>query len=319
MMREIAVIVPSYNDESVLIGCLEALQQQTLREKIEIIVSLDGGKYLSENTASMADRIIHSEHKCPAAARNKGWQSSNAKYILFTDSDCRPKPDWVEEVVKHLEGGADGVKGAYSSGGTKIIQRLAQVEFEERYRLLVRFDTIDLVDTYSAGFRREALGAVAGFDESFPVPDHEDVDLSYRLAEKGMKLVFEPEARVAHIHQDRWSRYFKMKVSRGRWRMKVLKRFPGKARKDSYTPFCLKLQIILSAFLLPTAVFSLIIPFIGIYWIFLFIMTCIPLSTVSLRTDPAISLFIPIFALWRGAALLSGILWGIFAGRKAGK
>lgn len=318
-MRDIAVIIPSFNDESILKGCLEALNRQTYRERTEIIVSLDGGSPLTPEIASCADTVIHSEHNGPASARNRGWCSIEARYILFTDSDCRPSPDWVERLVKHLEEGADGVKGAYSSGGRKIIQRLAQIEFEERYKLLRKSDNIDLVDTYSAGFRREALELVGGFDESFPFPDHEDVDLSYRMDGKGLKLVFEPEALVAHTHRNSWLRYFRMKVSRGRWRMKVVRYFPEKMRTDSYTPLGLKLQIILAALLLPSAVLSFFFPFTIIALGIAFLASSLPLCTVSLKTDPTMAIFVPGFALWRGIALLSGMIWGIFGVRKAEK
>jgi len=136
---------------------------------------------------------------------------------------------------------------------------------------------------------------------------------------KGMKLVFESFALVEHVHRDTWYKYFRMKISRGRWRMKVIRRFPEKAGSDSYTPVCLKLQILLCSLLLPAIVLSFFHPVSIIYWIALYLWTSIPLFTVSLRTDQGMAFIIPLFALWRGAALLSGMLWGIFSRRKAEK
>jgi GT2 family glycosyltransferase len=204
------------------------------------------------------------------------------------------------------------VKGAYSHGGCRIIQRLAQVEFEERYSLLGSRTDIDLVDTYSAGYRREALERTGGFDQSFPFPDHEDVDLSYRLASMGCVMKFAPDARVGHRHRSSWRAYFGMKHGRGRWRTRILRRFPKKAGSDSYTPSCLRLQIVL-CLLLPPALALLAVSSVPLAaWSFLFLLSTAPLAYTALQHDPVLLPLIPLFSIWRGCALSSGLLRGIF-------
>ena len=47
--------------------------------------------------------------------------------------------------------------------------------------------------------RREALDEVGLFDENFPLYFN-DVDLCYRLRQAGWRIVFEPAAKVAHVH-----------------------------------------------------------------------------------------------------------------------
>lgn len=317
-----SVIIPSYNDSDKLIECLEALDCQTVRSSLEIVVSLDGGNPLPSRVQEKADLIVEGPHSGPASARNRGWRASSGECILFTDSDCVPAADWAEKLLNVLKEGADGVKGAYSNGGSLIIQRLAQIEFEERYRLLSKHGNIDLVDTYSAAFRRDALELTAGFDESFPMPDHEDVDLSYRMKAMGMNLSFEPDALVAHTHKDSWRAYFRMKVSRGKWRMKVLRKFPDKAGGGSYTPFAMKLQIIL-CMLLP---FIIILSLPGNFslapagvWAASIIISSIPLMLVAVRNEPYLVPILPLFVIWRGCALFSGMLLGIFTAGKAGE
>jgi GT2 family glycosyltransferase len=317
-----SVIIPSYNDSDQLIGCLEALDCQTVRSSLEIIVSLDGGDPLPPQVLEKADLIVEGPHSGPASARNRGWRASSGDYILFTDSDCVPAADWAEKLLNVLKEGADGAKGAYSSGGSLIIQRLAQIEFEERYRLLSKHGDIDLVDTYSAVFRREALERTEGFDESFSMPDHEDVDLSYRMKAMGMNLMFEPDALVAHTHRNSWGAYFRMKVSRGKWRMKVLRKFPEKSGGGSYTPFALKLQIIL-CMLLPFVFIPLLMgyhsftfTFVGV-WAVCIIISSIPLMMIAARNEPSLVPILPIFVIWRGCALFSGMMLGIFTAGKA--
>lgn len=319
-----SVIIPSYNDSDKLIRCIEALDCQTIRSSLEIIVSLDGGNPLPPRIQEKADMIVEGSHSGPASARNRGWRASSGDYILFTDSDCVPAADWAEKLLRVLDEGADGVKGAYSSGGSLIIQRLAQIEFEERYRLLSKQEDIDLVDTYSAAFRREALERTEGFDESFPMPDHEDVDLSYRMKSMNMKLMFEPDALVTHTHRDSWKSYFRMKVSRGKWRMKVLRKFPDKAGGGSYTPFSLKLQIIL-CMLLPFVFMPLLMGYYSFaftlvgMWAICIIISSVPLMMIGARNEPFLVPILPLFVTWRGCALFSGMLLGIFTAGKAVK
>ncbi len=317
--KNISVVIPSYNDARNLEKCLEALRRQTLRNELEIVVSLDGGDKLPSEVAERADRVLWGEHSGPAGARNRGWRASTGELVLFTDSDCIPYPDWAAQMVLVLGDGADAVKGVYSEGGTRIIQRLAQVEFDERYKLLKKHEIIDVIDTYSAGYRRSVLESMGGFDESFPFPDHEDIDLSCRMTGEGYELRFVPEAKVSHRHRETWRAYFRMKFSRGRWRMKVVKRYPRRAGTDTYTPRCMKLQIILCPLLVPVLLLlpAAVLPFA--LWGGLFILSTVPLALTAFRSDPQLVPLVPIFAFWRGSALFSGLLRGIFASEEVNK
>ena len=174
----------------------------------------------------MVDMVVNGPEAGPAAARNRGWRSTEVPLILFTDADCVPEPEWAERMIRGLRGKYHAVKGVYSRGGSSVIQRLAQVEFLERYRILSGRKSVFLADTYSAGFRREWLDKLDGFDENFPFPDHEDVDLSWRMVREGGIIGFLPDARVAHTHRSSWTGYFRLKLSRGKWRVMVLKEFP---------------------------------------------------------------------------------------------
>jgi GT2 family glycosyltransferase len=213
-------------------------------------------------------------------------------------------------MLEALEG-ADAAKGVYSRGGIAVIQRLAQVEFEERYAILRRGDSIDLIDTYSAAFRRNALEAVDGFDEAFPLPDHEDVDLSYRLAESGFRLVFAPRARVAHSHPSGWLDYARLKLSRGRWRVRVLRRFPSRSTGDGYTPVSMRLQIILAG-LLPAAVAaSFLRPAAIAAYLGAWLLTSASMAVHAARTDPGVLPLVPAFCLVRAFALACGLVGGV--------
>lgn len=314
-MAETAVVIPFMGDFASLLPTLEALQAQTIRNDLLVIVSIDGSEEPPLFIDELVELSLNGAHAGPATARNRGWRNtpSEVKYILFTDSDCIPEPEWAERLVEKLKSNFQAVKGVYSFGGKKLIQRLSQVEFEERYKLMSKAKQIFLADTYSAGFRKNWLEKLDGFNEDFPLPEHEDVDLSWRLVEFGGHIGFEPAAKVEHKHRDSWIAYFKTKFRRGKWRTMLIKSYPSRAVSDGYTPQTLKMQMFSSIPLVVSFLFIRTSIFIPISFLFLFILLCLPLFIVAGKKDKSVTPIIPFFALWRGIALFIGFVTGIFA------
>ena len=315
-MVEAAVVVPFRGNWEQLSPLLKALGSQTVHDKLQTILSVDGPWEPPDHIKGLVDVVVNGPEAGPAAARNRGWRKTEAPLILFTDADCVPEQEWAERMIRGLRGKYQAVKGVYSKGGTSVIQRLAQVEFLERYRILAGRKSVFLADTYSAGFRREWLEKLGGFDETFPFPDHEDVDLSWRMVREGGIIGFLPDARVAHTHRNSWIGYFRLKLSRGKWRIMVIKEFPAMAVSDGYTPQTMKLQMLLVPLVL---VSPLLIPFFALYSAVpavLFLLACIPLLLVAVREDPLLLPLVPVFAFWRGAALLAGAAAGYMGGRR---
>ena len=249
-----SVIIPVYNGESSIADCLEALlRQDYARSDYEVIVVDDGstdgtGDVISRYAGSRTPwiRNVKQTNQGPAAARNHGAQLAAGNFLLFTDSDCSPEPDWITQMVGPLlaDPGLAAVKGAYKTRQTSLAARFAQLEFEERYAKLESRADIDFVDSYSAAVRSDVFREIGGFDTSFPTANNEDVEFSYRMARFGHRMAFTPLAIVYHIHPNTLWKYFKAKFGRAYWRMAVYKSFPEKMGSDSYTPQSLKLQIL---------------------------------------------------------------------------
>ena len=93
----VSVIIPAYNVEKYVYDCLNSITSQTLTE-IEIIFINDGS---TDNTFAIAQefakfdsriKIINQSNAGQAAARNRGIEVAQGKYIGFVDSD-----DWVDK------------------------------------------------------------------------------------------------------------------------------------------------------------------------------------------------------------------------------
>lgn len=319
----VSVIVPAYNAARTIRMAIEALMGQDYpKDLFDVTVVDDGSK---DDTGDIVKRYpvryVRQENKGPATARNHGAMLAKGGIILFTDADCVPKADWVREMVKpFVDPKIAAVKGAYRTGQTGMMARFSQLEFEERFEMLRKAEFIDMVDTYSAGFRREIFESFGGFDTSFPEANNEDTELSYRMSNAGHNMVFNPDAIVSHLnHPDSIKRYARIKFWRGYWRIVVYKRFPGKAVKDTYTPQTLKLQILSFLLIAGSIPFAAATPAYGIYMLVLsagiFILLSIPFVLMVLRKDPLLAWLTPAFLLLRAGSIGSGALWGALKGR----
>jgi len=102
MSYKVSVIIPFYNEESYLENCLESVLNQTL-DNIEIICINDGS---TDNSADIVRqygdkvKLIVQDNKGQSAARNKGLEIAQGKYIGFLDADDWAEPDMYEKLYQ---------------------------------------------------------------------------------------------------------------------------------------------------------------------------------------------------------------------------
>ncbi len=325
--RSASVIIPMYNAHEDLGDLLEALANQS-SPPLEVILVDDGSTDGSmerartwvESHPDFPLRILSQENQGPAKARNYGAEESSGEILLFTDSDCLPDQGWVEGMVAPFEDpSVVGVQGVYRSQQPEVMARFAQLEIEDRYRRMKSRPTIDFIGTYSAAYRKSVFIEQGRFDDRFPIASGEDADFSYRLAAKGLKMVFQPEAVVYHRHPNTLPKYLSQKFWRAYWRNLLYRRHSSRILKDSYTPQALKFETVL-AILFPFSLIGLFLPspweFLPLAMLAAIIGFSLPFSLWVLGKDPVVGIVSPIviffrsfaFALGTGRGLLKG-LW----------
>ena len=306
-----SVVIPAYEEAQQIHRCVMALTEQSVcRSLYEIIVVDDGSR---DGTAAVAagagaDVVLERPHSGVAAARNAGLAVAQGEVVLFTDADCEPSREWIARMVEPIvRGDAVGVKGTYRTRQTRLIARLVQLEFEIRYERMCLLPQIDFIDTYAAAYRRDVLVAAGGFDVHYPVPSAEDVDLSFRLAQRGHKLVFVPEAWVWHTHPTTLGRYLRRKARFGFWRALLYLRYPRKAGGDAHTDPMLKVQFGLMVLLLGALVFSL-------FWKPVWVMAAGSIIAFLLTTFPFVRWAWPrdrtVAVAWPGVTFLRVLVQG---------
>ena len=101
----ISVIVPIYNVEAYLVGCLTSIQKQTITD-IEVICvddgSTDSSGRLADEFAAIDNRfhVIHRKNGGLSAARNTGISAAKGEYIFFVDSDDYIHPQALELLLE---------------------------------------------------------------------------------------------------------------------------------------------------------------------------------------------------------------------------
>ena len=206
----LSVIVPAHQAAAFLPGTLGALEASDLpRGRWELIVvddaSTDATATLAEPAADRVVRLPAPAHG-PAFARNRGVEVSRGEWVVFIDADVRVHADTLRRFAEAIASlpEVDALFGAYDEEPT-------EPGFLSRYRNLlhryVHLRCAGETDTFWAGcgaVRRSAFQAVKGFDERrYPRPQIEDIDLGYRLRDRGFRAFIEP--RIQGTHLKRWT------------------------------------------------------------------------------------------------------------------
>jgi glycosyltransferase involved in cell wall biosynthesis len=226
---DVSVVVCTRNRPETLAAALEAIEHQTLqRERYEVIVVDDGS---TDDTAAVARAagaqvIRFPEHRGVAAARNEGFRSAQAPIVAFTDDDCVPAREWLEELLKAFrDRSVDGVAGCVVPASTtrlmlryiearnplaplpadlgtsrRPLERLAGYLKETvRGRDAGGSGEIYALATANAAFRVSLLESIGGFEERFEAAEDEELCKRAHRRPGGARLVYRESAVVRHI------------------------------------------------------------------------------------------------------------------------
>ena len=225
-----SVVIPSFERRPVLAEVLRALEGQEDAPPFEIVVVDDGSRdgtaeWLAGVKLRRPLRAISQTNRGPAAARNRGVAEATGERVAFLGDDTVPAPDWLaghERALRRVAASEAREIGVAANGtppsATDIaivgridwhprLRRTELLHYLNEYGLQFGFALIDdpanvpfnFFYTSNLSLARERLLAEP-FDESFPYPAWEDIEAAYRMTRKGLRVLYEPGARVQHDH-----------------------------------------------------------------------------------------------------------------------
>lgn len=221
-MFQVAVIVPVWNGEAVLARCLDALARQTIPRDTYQIIVVDNGS--SDSTARIARSytgVELLEEKRPGSyvARNLGIGRVRAPITAFTDADCEPAPDWLEQI---LRAAAANPGFGVLAGKIDLFDEIAQErEVFGDYERLFSFPQAHAArgNCATANWASETalLKALGGFDAA--LKSGGDRQMALRIRDSGHPLIYVPEMIVRHpVRASRAELVRKrQRLSGGRW------------------------------------------------------------------------------------------------------
>lgn len=101
----VSVLIPTYRDWERLSLCVKALAHQSYTQELfeVIIINNDPTDPAPANFVLPDNFKIITEAKPGSyAARNAGLKMAKGEIIAFTDADCIPSPDWIQNAVYYL-------------------------------------------------------------------------------------------------------------------------------------------------------------------------------------------------------------------------
>jgi GT2 family glycosyltransferase len=170
----------------------------------EVIVTDDGSRSTAEELVREKfpwARWIPGPRRGPAANRNSGARNANSEWVFFLDDDCIPAPGWVQACGAAIYNFPEcSVFEGRTIGGPNPRTRS---DHESPLNLQG-----GLLWSCNFGIKRKLFLDLNGFDENFPVPAMEDMDLQFRLKQVGHTSNFVVDACAQHPWRPRRGTHF---------------------------------------------------------------------------------------------------------------
>jgi GT2 family glycosyltransferase len=214
----ISVVVCSYNGARTIRDTMEGLKRLEYPD-FEVIVVNDGSTDATPRIVAEYDgvRLISTENRGLSAARNTGWQKAAGEIVAYIDDDAYPDPHWLHYIAyRFMTGDWVGVGGPNIAppGDGPIADCVANAPGGPVQVLLSDIEA-EHVPGCNMAFRREALAAIDGFDVRYRAAG-DDVDLCWRLQERGGKIGFHAGAMDWHHRRNSLAMFWNQQKGYGK-------------------------------------------------------------------------------------------------------
>lgn len=261
---DLSVVIPTFNREEKLGQTMTALADQSPGAgEYEVLIVDDGS---TDETPRRVQSLredypvplfyFYQPNRKQGAARNLASRAASGKHLIFLGDDTVPGRSFLElHRLAHVSDEAAPERSDQvvvigyttwpdSFTRTRFLEYIGEFGWQFGFSLIKDPHDVPFNFFYTSNLsisRRFFLES-GGFDEDFQEYGWEDIELSTRLVEKGMRLIYEPRAVSYHDHPTSMSSFIdrQRKVGCSAWSFYLkhpeMAEFLSINRIPSYTP-----------------------------------------------------------------------------------
>jgi GT2 family glycosyltransferase len=214
----VSVVVASYNGAATLRACLLSLERLNYPD-YEVILVDDGSTDATPEIARLFPGVRNLRHERNlglGTARNTGIYAATGEIVAFTDSDCRADEDWLHHLVGDL------LRSGYAGmGGHNLlppddsaVAAAVMVSPGGPAHVMLTDRLAEHVPGCNMAFHKWALLELGGFDPVYRRAG-DDVDICWRLQQRGYRIGFSPGGFVWHYRRNTIGAYLRQQAGYG--------------------------------------------------------------------------------------------------------
>ncbi len=228
----VSVVVCSYNGSRTIRECLEGIVRLDYPD-FEAIVVDDGS---TDTTASIAAeytgagvRLIRTEQRGLSNARNTGLAAATGEIVAYIDDDASPDPHWLTYLAHAFSRSPHAAVGGpnIAPRGNGLVSECVAGSPGNPVHVLLDDERAEHVPGCNIAIRRSCLEAIGGFDPRYRTAG-DDVDVCWRLRDRGWTLGFNPAAMVWHRPRGSVRAFWKQQRGYGRAEALLEQKWPHK-------------------------------------------------------------------------------------------
>jgi glycosyltransferase involved in cell wall biosynthesis len=213
----VTIVVCSYNGARTLRDCMRSLEDLHYPD-YEVIFIDDGSKDNTQEIMKEFPRVrnIAQKNQGLSAARNVGIAAARGAVVAFTDSDCMADRDWLYFLIHTLLSSEFAAVGGpnISPPATDWIQATVGAAPGSPSHVLLTDTIAEHVPGCNMAYHKWALEEIGGFDIEYRKAG-DDVDVCWRLMQRGYIIGFSPAAVVWHYRRFEVRTYFSQQLGYG--------------------------------------------------------------------------------------------------------
>lgn len=210
----VSIVIPCLDEELVTVECLQSIERA-------LPTSFDAEVIVADNASEDAAYTAISQHPTIRYIRfeknigfgpacNAAASKARGNYLFFLNNDAQIAPGCLEALVAAAAEPGVGIVGPKILSFDGSLQEAGCLLNRDGTGALIGFGRDPRTPRYNYARRvehasgaailidRELFLGLGGFDDAFAPAYCEDADLSLKVREKGLSIVYEPRAVVAH-------------------------------------------------------------------------------------------------------------------------